>query len=874
MTNQVQAQTAAQQRIGETIAGRFRVDELLRDGAMGTVYRATQLSVDRTVALKVVDRRQISGEGNIERFMREARIISELTHPNIVRLYDFGQDEEQDLLFLVMEFIEGPNLDVLLEQGRLSQEMALELIHQACGALSEPHANGVIHRDLKPENILLVPMADGSVQLKVVDFGVARALETDKRVTANGIICGTPWYMAPEQAKQQGDIDARADLYALGVILYQMLCGCVPFDADTAIQVILKQLQATPEPLDQFIPEGELAEGVEALVLALMAKAPADRPTDVLAARRMIEDIQDEHRFRRVRVETTGEMSTRFDRWIKDVSEHTIDTLVAESNLEDDDEEELAEDPEAQEEVPSTPAVDDASQPTAMDGWGQLLDDVSDDDDEEELLLEEEPETTIPIKDAPADGSIEIFDPEEEPTPATAAGTNKTQVSDAQADEPARKPTLVFAAIPRPGDSSAKEQGEEKEPSPFTKRQTTNPMHRVIPSSEQQPSPEPEEEPAPAASEEDPNRQTLVMFDENVAQQLSEARAATKAQGQAPSRAPRDPEPATAEDEEPRRKTLMMGAVSRDPAAGAADEEDQGDDPKSTQVFGAFIARDLAAARAATREEPAKEEPTREAAPSNPARVTAPVSAGISGSSVTQGKRSGVSQTTNTERLPLPARGPSIQLSEEVKQDLPAPTPRVVPDTAVRPGVTAPDPFDDDELYAPQRSKMTYAVPLLLLALVLLGGGVVMATGMLDDDASTPEVDASSVSAAAGEASSTKEAPPGEETAPPAEDAQPDVADKPPVADKANEADKEPEEAEAKEAPTKPAARKPEAKKKVAKKKKPAKKTSTTTRPKKEKTSNDTAAPPKKLGGSSSKKKPSGDVDDKLKKNLDWLKNR
>lgn len=328
-TGQSSPTLLAHDRVGKVVDGRYRIDEMLRDGAMGTVYRATQLSIDRTVALKVVDRRQITGEGNIQRFMSEARIISEMTHPNIVRLFDFGQDDSMDLLFLVMEFIEGPSLELLLEQkGRLKQDFAIEMIYQACGALTDPHANGVIHRDLKPENMLLLPMSDGSVQLKVVDFGVARVLSTDKRVTAKGIICGTPWYMAPEQAEQQGEVDARADLYALGVIFYQMLCGCPPFDAEGAIQVILKQIRDRPTPLSDFMSEEELAPGVEKLIMKMLSKRAKRRPANALDLRRDIEDLLDEHRFQRIRVETTGDMLERFDRWSLPVIEEARQALV------------------------------------------------------------------------------------------------------------------------------------------------------------------------------------------------------------------------------------------------------------------------------------------------------------------------------------------------------------------------------------------------------------------------------------------------------------------------------------------------------------------------------------------------------------------
>ncbi|MEZ4460555.1 MAG: serine/threonine-protein kinase [bacterium] len=150
--------------IGMVIDERFRIEKLIGEGGMGSVYRGVQLSVNRDVAVKVLRPELANRDIALERFFREARTISQLTHPNIVRLIEFGQDRDRDLLYLVMELVNGFNLADLLSKGRMRLPLALDIAHQVCGALSEPHNAGVIHRDLKPDNILVMPMADGSVK--------------------------------------------------------------------------------------------------------------------------------------------------------------------------------------------------------------------------------------------------------------------------------------------------------------------------------------------------------------------------------------------------------------------------------------------------------------------------------------------------------------------------------------------------------------------------------------------------------------------------------------------------------------------------------------------------------------------------------------
>ncbi len=279
--------------LGATIGTGYRIDREISGGNMGMVYEGTQLSVDRRVAIKVIDHERALNRRSVDRFFHEAKIISKLEHPHIVRLYDFGNDEQRDLLFLVMEFIQGPTLNELLRTHRFKQSLVIEIAIQICRALVESHDKSVVHRDLKPANILLSRMSDGSLQLKVVDFGVARALETlDKQLTAEGAICGTPRYMPPEQARHGANIDGRADLYALGLIMYEMLCGYPPFDAGNAIELIIKHIKDRPRRLSAFLNVSELLPELEQLVNELLEKRPGDRPADAIAVLRRLEDIR------------------------------------------------------------------------------------------------------------------------------------------------------------------------------------------------------------------------------------------------------------------------------------------------------------------------------------------------------------------------------------------------------------------------------------------------------------------------------------------------------------------------------------------------------------------------------------------------------
>ncbi|RDV37955.1 serine/threonine protein kinase [Bradymonadaceae bacterium TMQ3] len=301
--------------LGQVIDERFRIERLLGVGGMGAVYAGVQLSVNREVAIKVLRPEVSDREKALERFFREAKVVSELSHANIVSLFDFGQDRQRDLLYLVMELVRGISLGDLLERGRFRVNMALEVVYQVCGALTEPHARGIIHRDLKPDNLVMLPVSDGTVQVKVLDFGIARALEQSTQITKTGMICGTPAYMAPEQAQNHA-IDGRTDLYALGIILYEMLSGMVPFTGDTSLQILFSHVQKSPPSLRHMLPAGSLPDDIEALCYRMLSKDPVERPGSAREVRDEIDQLRMRHQLRPVRLDVDRQDLGAFEPWL------------------------------------------------------------------------------------------------------------------------------------------------------------------------------------------------------------------------------------------------------------------------------------------------------------------------------------------------------------------------------------------------------------------------------------------------------------------------------------------------------------------------------------------------------------------------------
>jgi serine/threonine-protein kinase len=272
--------------LGRTIAGKFLVEAYLGGGAMGAVYRAKQLALDKDVAIKILHGDHAGDATYVARFQREAKAASRLDHPNSMRVIDFGQ-EADGLLYIAMEFLDGRDLfRVLQQEWPLAPMRIADVLSQALAALAVAHDMGIVHRDLKPENIMLLPGTDDEGRphdiVKVCDFGIAKFTDRrdgtpqtgGQRLTTQGIVVGTPEYMSPEQGKGEA-LDARSDIYAMGVILYQLLTGRVPFEAETALGVVLKHVTEEPVPPSSAHPPSD--RRLESICLKAMRKKREER---------------------------------------------------------------------------------------------------------------------------------------------------------------------------------------------------------------------------------------------------------------------------------------------------------------------------------------------------------------------------------------------------------------------------------------------------------------------------------------------------------------------------------------------------------------------------------------------------------------------
>lgn len=277
--------------IGTTIDGRYEVVDVLGEGGMGTVYEVRHVTLGRRFALKVL-RRDIADAEHTARFLQEAKAAAAIGHPNIVAVSDFGEvrlggPTSAAVPYFVMEFLTGVSLAALLRlEKTLTAQRAAGILLQCASGLAAAHAAGVIHRDLKPDNVFLTPTAEKEF-VKLLDFGVAKMVGQG-RLTRAGMVFGTPHYMSPEQASGQS-VDHRADIYALGVILYECFAGHVPFEADTYMGVLTKHMFATPEPLQQAMPDTSLLGALGPIAMRCLAKSPADRYASMVEVAAAIE---------------------------------------------------------------------------------------------------------------------------------------------------------------------------------------------------------------------------------------------------------------------------------------------------------------------------------------------------------------------------------------------------------------------------------------------------------------------------------------------------------------------------------------------------------------------------------------------------------
>jgi eukaryotic-like serine/threonine-protein kinase len=263
--------------VGQTLAEKYRIEELINEGGMGAVYRGTHVLMDKTVAIKVLHPALAADDKIVARFSREAKAASRISHPHALNVTDFGESSN-GVVFLVMEYLKGQTLkEVIHSEGPMPLPRAVEIVRQICGALEAAHTEGVVHRDLKSDNIMLLDVGGGD-WAKVLDFGIAKIIEKvgqDPGLTAPNLIIGTPQYMSPEQCSQAAEIDSRSDIYSFGVILYEMLVGHVPFAGESPTAIMMKHLQ---EPPPSVLEERkDLPAAVARVVARALAKRPEDR---------------------------------------------------------------------------------------------------------------------------------------------------------------------------------------------------------------------------------------------------------------------------------------------------------------------------------------------------------------------------------------------------------------------------------------------------------------------------------------------------------------------------------------------------------------------------------------------------------------------
>jgi len=284
------AEAVGDPMLGRTLDGRFTVLARLGAGSMGTVYRARQHAMGREVAIKILRSDRAVDDSAKGRFLREARANSLLVSPHTVTVFDFGQTASGEL-FLAMELLLGESLGQRLTRvGRMPANEAVDTVRQALRSLSEAHAKGIIHRDLKPDNLFFARVATGGHTeeiVKVLDFGVAKMMgdvgEPINAVeTQAGTVFGTPRYMSPEQAQGKA-LDGRSDLYSLGVILYHMLTGRAPFTDDDAVVVMARHIKTPAPRATSVCPEARIPPDLDAFLVRLLSKEPADRPFDAEA---------------------------------------------------------------------------------------------------------------------------------------------------------------------------------------------------------------------------------------------------------------------------------------------------------------------------------------------------------------------------------------------------------------------------------------------------------------------------------------------------------------------------------------------------------------------------------------------------------------
>ena len=275
----VQSADTAKSREGTIFAGKYRIEALCGVGGMGSVYRATHTLMGRTIALKLLSHHAVDSNEARQRFQHEARIISQIQHPNTVTIHDFGIEE--NVPYLVLEYIEGKSIkELLLETPQLSVADAIDILLQMCGPIRVAHNLGIIHRDIKPGNVMLLGNGTQRPIVKLVDFGIAKVVggiaATCPELTAAGSIVGTPQYISPEQCTCQ-PLDLRSDIYCLGLVLYEMIAGRPPFVSNSPLELVIDHVNKLPTPLTELLPGQAIPAQLDALLMRCLAKRREDR---------------------------------------------------------------------------------------------------------------------------------------------------------------------------------------------------------------------------------------------------------------------------------------------------------------------------------------------------------------------------------------------------------------------------------------------------------------------------------------------------------------------------------------------------------------------------------------------------------------------
>ena len=283
--------TAISVALGDVIAARFRLEGVLGTGAMSTVYRARHVKLGRPVAVKILKDDYAPSPKLLRRFEREAELAGSLSHPNIVAILDVG--EADGVHYIVMDLVEGPTLGTVLEGGALDRARMIAIARQLCNGLEHAHGHGLLHRDFKTDNVIVERAGFDDEHARIVDFGISTLRDEQvrgERLTTVGLVLGTPRYMAPEHVSGQ-PVDHRIDLYALGVVCFEMLTGRAPFDGD-GVEVARANLLDEPPRMRDRAPELEIDPLLEAFTRRLLAKDPDERPPSAFAARLMLDLIE------------------------------------------------------------------------------------------------------------------------------------------------------------------------------------------------------------------------------------------------------------------------------------------------------------------------------------------------------------------------------------------------------------------------------------------------------------------------------------------------------------------------------------------------------------------------------------------------------